>query len=74
MDSSTARMALKSAFLTIENSEKAECDRFLKKLNCCKIKIPLLNKLILEKTAAMKAMSTHFLDMEKMVASVESEK
>lgn len=51
-------MALSSGLVADEKSVEAERDRFLKKFNGYKIENKQILKLILEKDAAMMAMST----------------
>lgn len=66
--------ALKSGFLTFENSFVAVCDRSVEKFKLDKVENGQLIKVILYDGAASKAMSTCFLDMEKKVADLETEK
>lgn len=74
MDSGFARVSLRRDLLATENSVEAERDCLLKELNLYKMENEQLKILILERNAAMEAMSKCLLDMVKKVATIISEK
>lgn len=73
-DSPLARVALYSGCIYSEDSIGAERDRKLEKSIRYKMENELLEKLILEIDAAMKAMSTCLPDMEQNVATMKTGK
>lgn len=69
-----AGVALQRAFFAIEDSVELERNCLLKDLNRYKIKQKRLKMLISEKNAAMKVIFTCLLDVERRVATFETEK
>lgn len=65
-----SRVALRSGLSFTENSVEAERDRLLEVLIRYEVESKQLEKFMLEKGTAMKAMSSSLLDMERSVATI----
>lgn len=74
MDSSLAKVALRSGLLVTKDGIKAERDRLQDALDCFKLEKELLMKLLFEKDVIMMAMSTCFVDMMKQAAKKKTDK
>lgn len=67
-------VALRSSLFVTDESAGATCDRLLEESDRYKMKNEHSKKLILEMDAAMRAMSTCLLDIEKKVPTLKTQK
>lgn len=74
MDFLLAELSLRTGLITTAGIDVADCDHVLETLNRYKIENEQLMKFIMQKNAAMMALSTSLPIMYKNVAMIETEK